>query len=203
MPRTERANERPSPVTGGCFTTHNYGLHHIITTIYSKKINIKDSPCSIIRSLYFYNTNLKGLPEVYLGIYIEYVNHEDEHQCRTYLISNFDPTMQPFVVAKHFLVSGLKLLDHYICAELLAFITQNDLGSWDFPFLVVRASTTSPRSTLSSTSSIWMGNTGAPAGVLGILDPAYDAAQRMNRLQSIKRRIQVNLQKAAIVVHSN
>ena len=89
------------------------------------------------------------------------------------------PTMQPFMVAEPWLIPNLKLLDNCICAaELLAFITRNDLALWKSPF----------NSSLDLTRTVGL----TPATTVSyIFDSAYDAARRGNAIglaQSIKRK---------------
>ena len=85
------------------------------------------------------------MPDVDLGIYIEDLNHKmsllENHCHDAHLIHNLDPTMQPFMVAKCFLIPRFKLLNDCLYAELLAFITQNNPGSWNLPPLVFRFGT--------------------------------------------------------------
>jgi hypothetical protein len=56
------------------------------------------------------------------------------------------------MVAEPWLIPHFKLLDDRICAELLAFITQNDPAPWDLPLQLVLFGLETRRSWYSNTS---------------------------------------------------
>ena len=121
------------------------------------------------------------------------------------------------MVAEPWLIPDFKLFDDCICAELLAFITQNNPALWDFPLQLVFGFVSWYTNT--SDDSICDESPGlAEQYILDlegryltaircfeyILDPAYDAARRYTSVQAIKlKNPEFNSQKAAILVHSN
>ena len=101
---------------------------------------------------FFCNIALNGLPDVDLGIYNEnFLNHKLSCDWKNILKTVHWTIPYPQSRSHHVPVYGgrafvdtrlqalwwLYLRHDCICAELLAFITQNDLALWDFPLQLV------------------------------------------------------------------
>ena len=117
------------------------------------------------------------------------------------------------MIAKPFLIPDFKLLDDYICTKLLAFITQNNPGSRNLPVIgsVTRNNTSNDsicNESLGLTEQYILNLEGRYLAAFWcfecILDPAYDAARRTSLDDNrSKQRVQVNLRKAIVLIHSN